>query len=248
MTRWKASGIHFAISASIGAVVASLLFFLWYPPPYFHAAGADELVLLLVGVDVVLGPLLTLIIFRAGKRGLKFDLTIIALAQSAALVYGMSVVLRTRPVFLCGYVDVFAIVSAYEIDPADQAKARPEFASLSWTGARLVGARMPQDLEAHNKLVLAAVGGKDLDTFPQYYVDYSEVADDLRKKARPLAQLRAKHSQNLALLDEWLKADGKTDNDVVWLPLRAPRDQLIMLMDAVTGQPIKPLAINPYSN
>jgi hypothetical protein len=249
MTRWKASGIHFAISASIGAIVASLLFFLWYPPPYFHAAGADELVLLLVGVDVVLGPLLTLIVFRAGKRGLKFDLTFIALAQSAALIYGMSVVLSSRPVFLCGYVDIFAIVSAYEIDPADQAQAhKPEFSSLSWTGPRLVGAQMPEDVEAHNKLVIAAFGGKDLDTFPQYYVDYSDVAANLVKKAHPIAELRAKNGENAAILDAWLKAHGKADNDIVWLPLHAPRDQLTMLMDPVTGQPIQALAINPYGN
>ena len=74
MSRWKAASIHCSISALVGLIVGFLLFGLWYPPPYFHAAGADELILLLVGVDLTLGPLLTLIVFRSGKRGLKFDL------------------------------------------------------------------------------------------------------------------------------------------------------------------------------
>ena len=79
MSRWKAAGIHLSISLAIGLLVGALLFGVWYPPPYFHAAGADELILLLVGIDIVLGPLMTLVIFRSGKRGLKFDLTVIGL-------------------------------------------------------------------------------------------------------------------------------------------------------------------------
>ena len=100
MSRWKAAGIHLSISAFIGLVVGALLLGVWYPPPFFHAAGADVLVVLLVGVDVVLGPLLTLIVFKSGKRGLKFDLALIGTMQAVALVYGMSVVLESRPVFL----------------------------------------------------------------------------------------------------------------------------------------------------
>ena len=100
MSRWKAAAIHLSISAAIGLVVGALLLLVWYPPPYFHAAGADQLVLLLVGVDLVLGPLLTLILFRSGKKGLKFDLAMIAVLQTTALVYGLSVVLQSRPVFL----------------------------------------------------------------------------------------------------------------------------------------------------
>src|SRR4029078_12975478 len=110
MSRWKAAGIHLSISLLIGLIVGALLFGVWYPPPYFHAAGADQLVLLLVSVDIVLGPLLTLVVFKSGKWGLKFDLTLIAVMQTIALVYGLSVVLRSRPVFLVAAVDRFVLV------------------------------------------------------------------------------------------------------------------------------------------
>src|SRR3982750_4022373 len=99
MSRWKAAGIHLLISCGIGLIVGALLFGVWYPPPYFHAAGADVLVLLLVSVDLTLGRLLTLVVFKSGKRGLKFDLALIAIIQTAALIYGMSIVLVSRPVF-----------------------------------------------------------------------------------------------------------------------------------------------------
>ena len=144
MSRWKAASIHLSISVAIGLIVGALLFGVWYPPPFFHAAGADQLVLLLVSVDIVLGPLLTLVVFKSGKRGLKFDLTLIAVVQSVALVYGLSIVLRSRPVFLVAAVDRFSLVSAVDIDDADLAQGtKPEFRSLSWTGPRTVGAQLP---------------------------------------------------------------------------------------------------------
>src|SRR4051812_12853702 len=111
MTRWKAAAIHSLISVAVGLIAGALLLGLWYPPPYFHAAGAQELILLLVGVDLVIGPLLTLIVFRWGKPGLAFDLTVISLLQAAALVYGLAIVLQSRPVFLVATVDRFVLVS-----------------------------------------------------------------------------------------------------------------------------------------
>jgi len=59
MSRWKAAAIHSSISIVVALAVGILLLGVWYPPPYFHAAGADQLILLLVGVDLVLGLLLT---------------------------------------------------------------------------------------------------------------------------------------------------------------------------------------------
>ena len=100
MSRWKAAAIHLSISALIGLATAALVFGVWFPPPYSHAAGADRLILLLLGVDIVVGPLLTLIVYRHGKWGMRFDLWVIALLQAGAFLYGMSVVLTSRPVFV----------------------------------------------------------------------------------------------------------------------------------------------------
>jgi hypothetical protein len=132
MTRWKAASIHLGISTLIGAVAAALMLGMWYPPPFFRAAGADELILLLVGVDLVIGPLLTLIVFRTGKRGLKFDLAAIGTFQAAALLYGLFVVLQARPVFLVAAVDRLVLVAANKISDADLAQGpEPRFRSRS---------------------------------------------------------------------------------------------------------------------
>src|SRR5215471_7202946 len=127
LNRWKASIIHLGISAAIGAAVVTLMLFGWYPRPYFTAMGGDTLILLLIGVDVVIGPLITLIIFDPKKKGLKFDLSVIAALQLAALAYGCSVMFTARPVYNVFVVDRFETVAANQVDEASLGAATGEF-------------------------------------------------------------------------------------------------------------------------
>src|SRR5712692_5969992 len=128
VTRWQASGLHLLISIAIAAAVLALMLSLWYPGPLFEAAGGNDLLFILVAVDVVVGPLITLVIFRSGKRGLKFDLAVIGVLQIGALVYGMHAAYLARPVFIVFVVDQFQVASALQLDPEELAKAKyPEF-------------------------------------------------------------------------------------------------------------------------
>jgi len=247
MSRWKAAAIHSSVSVVVALVAGALLLGLWYPPPYFHAAGADELVLLLVGVDLALGPLLTLIVFRTGKRGLHFDLTAIAVVQSVALIYGLWIILQSRPVFLVGDVDRFVLVSANEITDHDLAEGSEEaFRTRSWIGPRLVAAELPADPRERGALLDLAFAGRDIQNLPKYYRPYSNASADLLAKAKPVAQLRSKHSADQQLLDAWFRKSGRAESSVVWLPLQARKTDMIMLLDARSSQPLQALAIDPW--
>ena len=247
MSRWKAAGIHLSISAAIGLVAGALLFGVWYPPPYFHAAGADVLVLLLVSVDLTLGPLLTLVVFKSGKRGLRFDLSIIAIAQAIALVYGMSVVLRSRPVFLLAAIDRFELIAANELAAQDLAQgSAPEFRTLSWTGPRLAATKPPADWRERNKILFGKTGGKDIDELPKYYVDYASAAADLLKRAKPLEKLPLRGEQDRRKLEDALTSAHASRDAVVWVPIVALKASLTMLLDARSGQPLQAVAINPW--
>ncbi len=247
MSRWKASAIHLSISATIGLIVGALLLLVWYPPPYFHAAGADELVLLLVGVDIIVGPLLTLIVFRTGKKGLKFDLALIALFQSAALAYGVSVVLQSRPVFLVAAVDRFTLVSANELDAADLAKAsKPEFRSLSWTGPRTIGAKLPESPQARSDLAFSGIGGKDIEKFPAYYVDYADVAKAFLVHAKSLDALKTRDAQTHERLATAVRRTGRNADQLAWVPIIARKASLLMLLDGKTGKPLRAVAVDPW--
>jgi hypothetical protein len=247
MSRWKAAAIHLSISLVIGLLALALLFGVWFPPPYFHAAGADELVMLLVGVDLTLGPLLTLIVFKSGKKSLKFDLACIGIAQTLALCYGMSVVLRTRPVFIVAAIDRFNLVSADDLSPEDLAAGtKPEFRTLSWTGPRLVGTKAPSDHKEHSDLMFSGLAGKDIERFPKYYVDYASQAAPLLARAKPLDDLRSRKPDSAKLVDRWLSDHHRDAQQVVWLPVMTHRASVTMLLDRSNGQPVGALEIDPW--
>src|SRR5579883_2514332 len=107
MNRFQAASMHLGISLAIAALVGCLIYFVWYPHPYFQVAGGSTLMLLIMGVDIVIGPLLTLVVYRAGKRGLGFDLACISLLQACAFFYGLSVIAQARPVFVVARFDRF---------------------------------------------------------------------------------------------------------------------------------------------
>lgn len=104
MQNWKgrlrASGIHLGLSLGIAALAAVVVFGLWYPYPYREISGGRSLFMLVVSVDVVMGPLITLVIFNRAKprRELMVDFSVVALLQLAALSYGMWTVFVARPV------------------------------------------------------------------------------------------------------------------------------------------------------
>jgi hypothetical protein len=247
MSRWKAAGLHSLISIVIAILVGSLIYFVWYPPPYFQIAGGSKLMLLIMGVDVVVGPVLTLAVFKSGKKGLRFDLTVIALLQIASFCYGASVIARARPVFVVGEVDRFVLVSANALDDKDLAEAKQsEFSTRSWTGPRLVGALPPARNSQGYAVAMSALGGKDIDRMPRFYVPYEQVSKTLLSRSHPLADAMQKSSQAAEFVQDFLRKYGGEVGDYRSLPLRGRFDSFTMVVSAGTGQPIAALPIDPW--
>lgn len=248
MSRWKAAGVHLSINAVVALLAAALIYGVWYPRPYSQAAGAGTLVLLLLGVDLVLGPMLTLVVFKVGKKGLKFDLAAIAIAQVCAFVYGLHVVAVARPAFVVGVIDRFVLVSANELDQADLDKASdPAFRRVPWTGPKLVGAQMPSDAKQRNEILFSGMKGKDIEKLPQYYVPYANIHQTLLAQAKTLDAFRAKHPVTDPSIGKWLlEHPSQKPEDMVTLPLQSSRASMTMLLDRGSGAVLDALAIDPW--
>ena len=95
-SRWTAFAIHLAISAIILTVLLGVIFFVWFPRDLIFAGGVGGLKILM-GVDLVLGPVLTLLVYKQYKPSLKMDLTIIGLIQMGCLIAGMWIIFNERP-------------------------------------------------------------------------------------------------------------------------------------------------------
>lgn len=97
-TRWGAFGIHLVLSILIFIVLAILIVFFWYPGFLFRTDGGWQGIRLIAGIDLILGPLLTLIVYNKQKNSLKMDLSIIAAVQFSALLAGAYLVYSERPI------------------------------------------------------------------------------------------------------------------------------------------------------
>ena len=96
----RAFFIHLGLSASVVGLLALLMLTMWYPEPWFSHDGGWHVFRLILLVDVVLGPTMTLVVFRRGKPELRRDLSIVAAIQIAALAYGAVLMFLYRPAFI----------------------------------------------------------------------------------------------------------------------------------------------------
>ena len=228
-----AAGIHFFCSLAVAFLAGILVFGLWYPFPYRELSGGRELFLLVVTVDVVCGPLLTMVLFNPAKPRAELwrDLSWVILIQLAALGYGLFNVWQARPLFLVLEIDRFKVVTA----PSLESKAIDELPDTLrpkwWSGPKIVAIRLPKDNAESDKVMFEAVqGGRDFAERPEFYLPYDEVsAQKSLNKAKPLSLfLQRWPSQKVAATN--LVLDQKLDvAQLRYLPVIGRQDWVAVL-------------------
>ena len=228
-----ASSIHLLCSLGVVAMVALLVFFVWYPYPYGDLSEGRSLFFLLVSVDVVCGPLLTLVLFNKAKprAELKRDLGLVVLIQLLALAYGVSAVWQARPLFLVYEIDRFKVVAAPYVDGTALAALPAQLAPTLLSGPITVGVRELMDLQERNSVLFESVaGGRDYAERPEFYMAYGEqMAVKALNRAKPLSDFLRKYPIQQAQAQALAKAQGIELNDMTYLPVIARQDWIALL-------------------
>ncbi len=246
LNRYQAFAIHLGISAVVATVVVALVVWLWYPAPYFVAMGGAVLLRLLIGVDVVLGPLITLLVFDPKKPSLRFDLAVIVTLQVAALAYGSWVMFEARPVYTVFYGDYFHTVPANGIDADSLARADPQFRPLPLDGPRVVAARLPADSAEAAMIVTASLtGGPDVADQPHLYFPYAQAMPAAAKAARALVTLAQRDKESSDLVSEFVAAQRGAGRSLGYLPVKARNRDFVAVVDRGTGEIVGYLSIVP---
>ena len=249
VSRPRAVLTHLGVSAGIVGAACGLIFIVWYPQPYFLATGASHVLGVLIGVDLVLGPLLTAIVFKPGKRGLKLDLAVIALVQLAAFVYGVTAIYRGRPYFTVFAVDRFYVLARGDVVPEELARhERDDWLRKPMRGPLFVAASRPTDLAAAQKLLDETVlqGKADIERRPDFWKPYSDAAAQVGARALPLAALKAARPQAAAAIDALAGRLGVPEQRLGFLPLIARNRDLSFIVDATSGVPLEVLDVDPW--
>lgn len=240
--RLKAFLLHLAASALIALLALLLVFNLWYPAPLHEALGVTQIFLLLLLVDVSIGPLLTLLIYKTGKKTLTMDLSIIAALQLAALGYGLWTVAEGRPAWIVYNTDRFDVVTVVDIDTRQLHEAQPQHRNAPWTGPRWIAAVRPDDIEQRNNILFEAVqGGSDIAQRPNIYQPLEEMAATIQQRAQPLEKLNDFNEATAVrdALQNWPDA-------AAWVPLMARVKPMVVLLGENKSDVIAIVDLHPW--
>ena len=234
--RWQAFLVHLGLSTVIFLVLLYLIVFHWYPQPYFATDGGWQGVRLITGVDLVLGPLLTLIVYKLGKPRLKLDLTLIGLVQTVALVWGTWLVHGER-IALVSYADgTFYTLTGEQVrmiggkaqDIAVQSDQTPPYSFV----------RLPDDPKERRTLLLgAALHGVLPYQFEERHEPYGrEHLPEVVTKSIDPGRLMHGAPEHKAALETFLKRHGGSERDYVYVPARGRYDQQLLVLRRQDGK------------
>jgi len=240
MNHWKervrAAAIHLTASLLIALLAAALVFAVWYPYPYSELSGGRELFSLLVVIDVILGPLLTLAVFNRAKpaKELRLDLAVVVLFQLAALSYGLWTVFVARPVHLVFEVDRFRVVHAVAVAGELLHRAPAGLTTLPLFGQGLLAVRPFSSANESVEATMAALQGVDLAARPDLWQPYMVAASRVRGVAKPATGLIARFPEQTKVINEAFVKTGRSVNRLLSVPLVSRKFFWTVLLDAQT--------------
>lgn len=231
--RLRAAGLHLAAGLLLVSVVTATVLHLWFPGELRDIAGGWNLILLMIGVDAALGPLLTFFVFDRRKAWpvLRRDLACIAVVQVAALLYGGHAATLARPVVIVFEVDRFRVVTAAEVLESELPQAKPPYRVLPWNGPLLLGTRDSTQQESASAIDLA-LQGYDRGQRPTFWQDYRLSQPDILRHSRPLPEWLAANPRQQQVVQRRLTEIGLSAADARYLPAQSRTSEGLCLVTA----------------
>ncbi len=116
MSRTKAFFIHLLISVILICMFLSFALTIWYQE-FFVVSKVVIPIKLLILVDIIIGPVLTFIVYVKGKKTLKLDLVVIVIIQLLAFLFGGITIFYGKPSLVVFNGNSFEIVHEVEMIP-----------------------------------------------------------------------------------------------------------------------------------
>lgn len=213
-TKLKATAVHLCMSIVVFVYLAYQIYYHWYPQPYFEIDGGWQGIRLIGAVDLVLGPLITFLIFdlRKPRRDILFDLVTILVIQFGALAYGIYVTYNQRPVAIV-LIDEYVVPATMEHYGGKLGSAR-ELHAYSDERPPIIYAELPLNKESLAKINRIKIEQKVLE----------HAQTDLYRSPEEMKAILQQHQPRvLSLLDEydaraayetWLEQNGKAADEV----------------------------------
>ena len=240
--RLKAFGLHLLASSMVLSSILGVLYFGWYRWPGWYLTDVARVVLVMVGVDVVLGPTLTLIIARSTKprRELKRDIAMIVAVQLCALIYGAGSLWNGRPLYYAYSETLLQLVQAYDIDAKESALGRqlnPQLAPHWYSLPRWIWAPLPQDAGESARIVASTLtGGDDVISMPRYFKPWEQGLPVLRTVLKKVDDVAYFARSDKKKFKEQMAAAGLATDQLNAMPLIGRGPPLLAVFDPATAK------------
>ena len=234
--RAKAAAVSASATAFVAACASALVFLVWYPSPFREISGGLDLLAIVVGADLVLGPLITFCVFdrRKARPELLRDMLIVVTMQLAGLAYGLHALYIARPAALALERDRVRVVRAADLDEQAMARAPAGLRHVPLWGQLIVAA--VDDPADNLRSVQLAMAGLDIGQRPERWVPPEQTAELWLEGSRPIVQLLRRYPNRKAGLEAAIAATRLPMEQVRYLPLLARRTDWIVLIDAGNGK------------
>jgi hypothetical protein len=198
-------------------------------------------------VDIVAGPLLTCIVFKAGDPRTPRDLTVVGVLQAAFLCYALHTAWVSRPVFLVWSVDRAYLIYANEIEERHLADGRtPWTRTLPWAGPREVAIVLPKGHEARAAVFVDLIEKQtSLERLPMHYRPWAQARAAILKQSRPAKPFATDPPERKRALADAIAASGRPAKALRVVAIESSRDASRLLLDGKTAVPVQVLAPPP---
>lgn len=233
---------HLSASFIVAALVLGWIFTVWYPAPLAKATGVTTIVLLMIAIDVIVGPILGFIVYKAHKKSLKFDLMIIILLQISALSYGIYSLAEGRPVWMAFNGNRFELIRNNELlDVSIERRINNEYYHPSLLGPKYVAVKIAEDaLEREQNMFEELQGGISLAQRPERYVEVAEAKKQIIKTSESVSELNNYNSESVVA-----SAVDRYPNAKRYLGLKANKVDMTILLDN-KGNTIEIVDLRPW--
>ena len=240
--RLRITSVHILFSLILLCIALAFVYGIWYPSPLDIAMGVTSIYLILLMVDLIIGPLLTFVVYKEDRKKLKFDLIVILILQLSAYIFGLYTLAQGRPVWQVFVVDDIELISLSDVKKTKDYEMKEIFAPTIFKKPQWVAAVYSNDpKKIQQQKEDEMFEGINISTRPETYQSLDQKKQVILAKIKPIRELE-KFNRDPVVLNNVLKMYPQA---IGWLPVKAPEQDMVALFDKL-GRAIDVVNLRPW--
>lgn len=236
---------NLVISQFIILLFLVFAYFVWFPHSFLALGGFTKTALMLIFADLILGPLLVFIVFKEGKKYLKFDINVLLGIQIIAFIFGAYSLYLKHPAYAVFKNDRFILTNVSHLYP--QPTLVKQLKSTVFFKPQLVTANLPEDNQERMNLMVDVdlFGAPDIEKRPALYAAINDMNAIFNKSIN--LQKRLLSHNDKQQLRQFFDTHSGTVDDYAFLPVTGNnKKSFIWAFDRKSQQAIGLIDINPW--